>query len=98
MKLAAARSTSEEGTKVYYSLSAFAGLSFGTAASATSHAEHSGVMSMLLVFFLHQGMRRLALRSDENENRDLESRTNIRVDGTTDDLAGSASSPPDLIL
>ena len=50
---------------------------------------------MVLVFFLHQGMTRLAYGSDENENRDLERRTNIRETGTTDDLAGRASSPPD---
>jgi hypothetical protein len=40
-------------------------------------------------------MRRLAYGSDENENPGTRTQDNIRETGTTDDLAGSASSPPD---
>jgi|ERR1700716_425518 hypothetical protein len=46
-------------------------------------------------FFLHQEMRRLACVPTKDENRDLESRTDIRENGTTDGLASSAATPRD---
>jgi hypothetical protein len=52
--------------------------------------EHSSVMSLVLVAsYINKCGAWLALRR-KNENRNLESRTSIRENSTTDDLAGSA--------
>jgi len=58
-------------------------------------AEHSSVKSMVLVFsYIRNCGAWLAFRR-KNENRDLESRYDIRENGTTDGLAGSAATPRD---
>ena len=49
-------------------------------------------------FFLHQEMRRLACVPTKNEIGISIRTTNIPKNGTTDDLAGSASNPTGLIL